>query len=236
MKRHLYIIVFCLIIPLVSCTKSVEEAWGYLDLSVSADVQISEAVKSAETLLENEYQDYTIKLYKNAELQWETSLAEFISDSENRYKRLRAGEYMIYVESCNAVEAAEGFGIPRYAGSQLFVVTAGYTSTVEVVCVMINAKITLACHSGFTDKYVPLGLSVSDSQGRKVALDVQKLASHESAQAIYFNVHESGTEQMKYTLVATDVAANKAMRYDVDFTVHASMWNKVYMTASGLTE
>lgn len=236
MKRYLYIPVLCMFLFLTSCAKDVEEGWGYLDFLVSADVEISEAVKSPEALPESECQDYTIMLYKDEVLQWEISLAEFKADPANRYKRVPAGEYLICVESCNAEEAEEGFGVPRYAGEKDFTVTAGRTTVETIVCSMVNAKVTLAYAADFTQKYMPWGLSVADSKGRKIALDMEKMStSHDNAQVMYYNVTDRGVTELMYTIVATDISADKVMRYDVDFTVQASMWNKVNMTASEIT-
>lgn len=223
-------------LSLASCVKEGEEGWGYIGLSVSADMSMSDAVRSAEALPEAEYKDYTIMLYKDGSLLWETSFAEFTSDPDNRYRRVPAGEYVVYVESCTADEAEEGFGIPRYAASRTLEVTAGRTSTTDVVCTMVNAKVTLAYAPDFDQKYHPWGLSVADSWGRKLALDLDGMSSsHEDAQVMYFNVPEGGDAALVYTLVATDVAADKVMRYDVDFSVKARMWNKVTMTSSEIS-
>lgn len=221
---------------LSSCIKDGMEGWGYLDLSVSADMSMSDAVRSAEALPEAEYQNYTIMLYQDGALIWETSLAEFAADSQNKFRRVPAGEYVIYVESCGAGEAEAGLGIPRYAGSRTFEVTAGRTSTADVICAMVNAKVTLAYASDFTQKFTPWGLSVADSGGRKLVLDKDSMStSHDNAVVMYFNVPENGTSELIYTLVATDIAADKVMRYDVEFTIKARMWNKVTMTSSEIS-
>lgn len=221
---------------LSSCIKDDKEGWGYLDLSVSADMSMSDAVRSAEALPEAEYQNYTIMLYQDGALIWETSLAEFAADSQNRFRRVPAGEYVIYVESCSAGEAEVGLGVPRYVGSRTFEVTAGRTSTADVVCTMVNAKVTLAYASDFTQKFTPWGLSVADSDGRKLVLEMNSMStSHDDAVVMYFNVLDDGDAELMYTLVATDIAADKVMRYDVEFTVKARTWNKVTMTSSEIS-
>ncbi len=235
MKNVRYIVVACMILLMSSCQRDDMDGWGYFDLSLSADVGISEAVRSAEALPQAEYQDYTIMLYKEGILQWETSYAEFVTDSENRYRRVPAGEYTVYVENYTALEAEEGFGRPRYAGSGIFTVTAGRTAETAVICTMINAKLTLAYAPGLLDRFTPWGLSVADANGRKLVMDVKMSESHETAQVAYCNVAENGEAELTYTLVATDKDEDKVMRYDVDFTVKAGMWNKVSMTTSEMT-
>lgn len=236
MKNVRYIVVACMILLMSSCQRDDMDGWGYFDLSLSADVGISEAVRSAEALPQAEYQDYTIMLYKEGILQWETSYAEFVTDPENRYRRVPAGEYTVYVENCTALEAEEGFGRPRYAGSGIFTVTAGRTAETAVICTMINAKLTLAYAPGLRARFNPWGLSVADANGRKLVMDVENMSeSHETAQVAYCNVAENGEAELTYTLVATDKDEDMVMRYDVDFTVKAGMWNKVSMTTSEMT-
>ena len=66
-------------------------------------------------------------------------------------------------------------------------------------------------------------------------MDVEMSESHETAQVAYCNVAENGEAELTYTLVATDKDEDMVMRYDVDFTVKAGMWNKVSMTTSEMT-
>lgn len=232
MKRFIHIpLMLCFAFLTASCIKDDSQEWGSFDLALSADLLIETAVKAPEPLPETDYSDYTIMLYRDGSLLWETTFDEFTADAGNTYKRVPAGEYVVYVENCNAQEAEVGNGRARYAGSGEFTVTAGRTATATVVCRMINAKVTLAYGADFLSHFNPSGLSVSDLNGRKVALDMEKLSdSHENAEVLYFNVTDDGTAALTYTLVAGDLYLNKVMRYDVSFIVEKCMWNKVNMT------
>ena len=235
MKRFLHIPLIAALL-LSSCTKDESQDWGCFDLSLAAEVTMDEAVKSPEALPEEEYADYTIMLYKEGELLWETTFDEFTADVDNAYRRVPAGEYVVYVENCTAAEAEEGDGRPRYTGSETFVVTAGRTATASVVCSMANAKVTLAYAADFGQHFIPWGLSLADSGTRKVSLDMDVMSdSHDGAQVMYFNVSDDGTATLTYTLVATEIELDKVMRYDVDFVVEKCKWNKVTMTGKTVT-
>lgn len=232
-------------LSLISCTSEVEgDGFGYIDLSLLADVSVGDAVKAPEALPEEDYQDYMIMLYSDdGTLLREVSYDAFAANQDN-VQRVPAGTYTVYVESCTAEEAEEGMGKPRLAGSQEFVVTAGRTTTATIACTVINAKITIAydddtitADSENMDKtkvLYPAGLSISDSEGRR-KLSVKLFASHGEADAVYYNVDDGNTVSLVYTLVAGVYADNSIMRYDVSFTAEKGKWNQVTMTAAAVT-
>lgn len=232
-------------LSLASCsTETIDEGYGYLDVSLHADVDIEDATRAPESLPESEYDDYSVMLYDNAgNLMWETSFAAF-SANEGNIKRVPAGTYTVYVENCTAEEAEEGIGRPRFAGSQEFVVSAGRTTTATVACAVINAKITIAydddtvtvdyVNEGKSRVLYPAGLSISDPAGRR-KLSLELSATHDDSKAVYYNVSESRTVSLTYTLVADVYADNSIMRYDIPFTAEQGKWNKVTMTAATVT-
>lgn len=235
MKKLLHISLIVALI-LSSCTKDEGQEWGCFDLSLTTEVAMDEAVRSPETLPEEEYGDYTVILYREGELLWETTFDKFTIDAEGVYRRVPAGEYVVYVENCTSEEAEEGNGRPRYAGSGIFTVKAGRTTSASVVCTMANAKVTLAYAADFDQQFIPWGLSIADAGIRKISMDMDLVSeSHDDAQVMYFNVSEEGTAQLTYTLVASDLELDKVMRYDVEFTVEKCKWNKVTMTGKKTT-
>lgn len=234
-----------MVLSLISCTKEATgDGFGYLDLSLLADVSIEDVTRTPETLPEADYQDYVVMLYSDdGNLLWEGTYEAFAANQDN-VQRVPAGTYTVYVESCTAEEAEEGMGKPRLAGSQEFVITAGRTTTATVACTVINAKITLAYdddtvttdHENESKARVlyPAGLSISDSEGsRKISLTLS--ASHDEVNAIYYNVGDDGKVSLTYTLVAGVYADNSIMRYDVSFTAVKGKWNKVTMTTATVT-
>lgn len=230
---------------LASCsTETIDGGYGYLDVSLHADVDIEDATRAPEALPESEYADYSVMLYDdNGILMWETSYAAF-SANEGNLKRVPEGTYTVYVENCTAEEAEEGTGMPRLAGSQEFVISAGRTTTATVACTVINAKITIAYdddtvtvdyeNEGKSRVLYPAGLSISDPAGRR-KLSLELSATHDDSKAVYYNVGEDGTVSLTYTLVAGEYADNSIMRYDVSFTAVKGKWNKVTMTTATVT-
>ena len=232
-------------LSLASCgTETIDCGYGYLEVSLHADVEIDDATRAPEALPESEYADYSVMLYDdNGILMWETSFAAF-SANEGNIKRVPAGTYTVYVENCTAEEAEEGIGRPRLAGSQEFVISAGRTTTATVACTVINAKITIAYdddtvtvdheNEGKSRVLYPAGLSISDPAGRR-KLSMELSATHDDSKAVYYNVGEDGTVSLTYTLVAGVYADNSIMRYDVSFTAVKGKWNKVTMTTATVT-
>lgn len=250
MKINSYIrsltVAFLALSFMLSCTKEVEndDDFGYIGISLKADVDMNDATKSPSALPAEDYADYSIMLYDaDGGLLWQTTFDIFSADAEDVYKRVPAGTYTVYVENCTAAEAEEGVGRPRLAGSSTFVVTAGRVTESEVTCSVINARITITYdnhtvtmdHEDQTKEKVlyPAGLSVSNAAGRKLPLELS--ASHEEEKAVYYNVGEDGTVALTYTLVAGVYADNSIMRYDVSFTAEKGKWNKVTMTAATVT-
>lgn len=232
-------------LSLASCgTETIDCGYGYLEVSLHADVEIDDATRAPEALPESEYADYSVMLYDdNGILMWETSYAAF-SANEGNLRRVPAGTYTVYVENCTAEEAEEGTGMPRLAGSQEFVISAGRTTTATVACTVINAKITIAYdddtvtadheNEGKSRVLYPAGLSISDPAGRR-KLSMELSATHDDSKAVYYNVGEDGTVSLTYTLVAGVYADNSIMRYDVSFTAVKGKWNKVTMTTATVT-
>ncbi len=235
MKKLLHIPLIAALL-LSSCTKDEGQQWGCFNLSLTTEVTMDEAVRSPETLPEEEYADYTVMLYREGELLWETTFDKLTNDTENTYRRVPAGEYLVYVENCTAEEAEEENGRPRYAGDAIFTVAAGRTTSSSVVCTMANAKVTLAYAADFDQYFIPWGLSVAAAGTRKISMDMDLVSeSHDNAQVMYFNVSEDGRAKLTYTLVASDLELDKVMRYDVEFTVEKCKWNKVTMTGKKTT-
>lgn len=230
-----------------SCIKDAGvEDFGFIGISLTADVSAEDATKAPVALAPENYADYTIMLYgEDGGLLWQTSFDAFAADVDNVYRRVPAGTYTVYVENCTAAEAEEGVGRLRIAGSKTFIVRAGRETKEEVACSVVNAKITIAYddetvtpdaeNQNKTRILCPAGLSVSDDAGRKLSLTLS--ASHEDGNAVYYNVGEDGTVALTYTLVAGVYPDYEKviMRYDVPFTAAKGKWNKVTMTASTVT-
>jgi len=248
MKINVYICrlsAVLMFLSLASCgTETIDGGYGYLEVSLHADVEIDDATRAPEALPESEYADYSVMLYDdNGILMWETSYAAF-SANEGNLRRVPAGTYTVYVENCTAEEAEEGTGMPRLAGSQEFVISAGRTTTATVACTVINAKITIAYdddtvtadheNEGKSRVLYPAGLSISDPAGRR-KLSIELSATHDDSKAVYYNVGEDGTVSLTYTLVAGVYADDSIMRYDVSFTAVKGKWNKVTMTTATVT-
>ena len=248
MKINVYICrlsAVLMFLSLASCgTETIDGGYGYLEVSLHADVEIDDATRAPEALPESEYADYSVMLYDdNGILMWETSYAAF-SANEGNLRRVPAGTYTVYVENCTAEEAEEGTGMPRLAGSQEFVISAGRTTTATVACTVINAKITIAYdddtvtadheNEGKSRVLYPAGLSISDPAGRR-KLSMELSATHDDSKAVYYNVGEDGTVSLTYTLVAGVYADDSIMRYDVSFTAVKGKWNKVTMTTATVT-
>ena len=198
-----------LTLSLGACAKSMSDIeapdeWGTLEVALDATTRATSTVISAE-----EAANYWVTVYKGEEL------CRDLTQLRNLNNQFPAGYgYVIKAESCLEPEAESvnaGWGQRRFAGlSSSFAILPGETTKVGVGCTVANAGVevvfdeTMVHH--FTTSY-----SVTITEGeRTIVFDEQTGGKREeevvtSGNVAYYNVDDSGTRTLTYTIEAYGV-------------------------------
>lgn len=206
-----------------SCTKEAVAEYGHISVSVSTDLEIEDAATKSEQLPESSFSEYNIALYNGEEQLWKTKYDIFLSDVQ--YNRVPAGIYTLEVESCTEEEAETGNGKMRLFGSQQITVVAGRTADADILCQMVNARVTLAIDQDFASDLLNTGASVTDGK-RKLSLEVVD-TDHVLERAVYYNVGDDETKNLVFTVTAGIISLDKVKAFDVPVRVEGGKWNKV---------
>ncbi|MBQ2362894.1 MAG: DUF4493 domain-containing protein [Bacteroidaceae bacterium] len=106
-----------------------------------------------------------------------------------------AEDYRIDVEDCSAHEAVtanKAWGMPRFAASTTFDIIKDETTSLEMVCTMVNAGLKIIFDKSFTQKFTTYAATIQDSRNIVFKAEEKRVA--------YYNLEQpTGSISVRFT-------------------------------------
>ena len=128
-----------------------------IDLSCRSDLHEVETKATDEDIINNLMIDIT-RPYDN----WSVKYNPF-SSIRGKIVELGSGDYVLTATS--PVKEHAAFDQPIYEGSEEFKILTGQVTTVDVICAISNAKVTVNLSSNFVDELAHYTVTVSNAKG-----------------------------------------------------------------------
>ncbi len=215
-----------------ACSKE-EKPVEYGTATLSIEQGASVFVKSAAT--EDELDNFQISATKNGSAVSE--LTKKYSDLKGQTITLSTGEYVVSAENISETEAEEGRGAQRLAGSNNLTIEAGKTSSINIACSMVNAKVTFTFADSFKamfkedDATTPATISAITAVNthNRAAVTYSKDATLETEEA-FFTVDGSNST-LNFTITAVN-NNGETKTYNNTLTLEPKTWHKVTINGS----
>ena len=160
------IILAAALVAMTACNKSIIETsnpadgYGFIELGITADTEMV-VTKTGSVMNADALASYNVTLKQGEKVEWSKEYSEIKPDDLKQ----PAGTYTLYVENLTEEEAApaEAKGAVRVAGSADVIVKAGINNEVEVSCMAINSRVTVA--NDFTEGvFTKAELTITDGE------------------------------------------------------------------------
>ena len=160
------IILAAALVAMTACNKSIIETsnpadgYGFIELGITADTEMV-VTKTGSVMSSDALASYNVTLKQGETEKWSKEYKDITSDDLKQ----PAGTYTLYVENLTEAEAApaEAKGAVRVAGSADVIVKAGINNEVEVSCMAINSRVTVA--NDFTEGvFTKAELTITDGE------------------------------------------------------------------------
>ena len=208
MKKYLSFIVLPLLLAACSNSDAPEVTeYGYINLNIGTNPEISVAATRAETEYPEADDSYLITIKKGEITHLNKKTYGLIKSTPLRFTE---GTYTIIAESCisdDAETANDRWGKARYYGSEEVNVVVSQTADVNVLCKMQNTKVNVQYDETFKnifggDPKVPYSVSIyrEGKQSRIIKFDENATFDTQSA---YFNILESASNKLIYVVKGT---------------------------------
>lgn len=230
------------LVAMVSCNKTLietpESEFGYIDLGISADTEMSVITKAA--VDQNTLNSYYVTLMRVGETNsqdinvWGTS-KQLTSISEND-KKVPAGSYYIVVENKTTAECHPNNSLGEkhlYGKGTDVPLTAGGTAELSATASVINSKVTVDYTSKFSTTFANATVAVSlagDTAGRSYTFNSSN-KGHEDAKAAYFPADTKSADSEQFfaslSMKITATVGGESREYSITTSVNRKTWAKV---------
>lgn len=208
MKKYLSFIVLSLL--LVACNNSDAPEvtkYGYINLNIGTNPEISVAATRAETVYSEADDSYLITIKSGDIINLNRKTYGLIKSTPLRFTE---GTYTIIAESCISDDAEttnDRWGKARYYGIQNVDVAISQTADVSIVCKMQNAKVNVQYDETFKnifgkDPAKPYSVSIYREGKQSRILKFEENATFDT-QSAYFNILESASNKLIYVVKGT---------------------------------
>ncbi len=207
----------------VSVDETIETGYGYIDLGITSETEISVVTKAEETA----YDNYDIILKKGETVEWTKKYSEV----KNSTIKVEAGNYTLTAvnQAVEAAHPANDKGSVLVSGTSSLAVQTGITSRCDITCAPINSKVSFK----YTQKFIDIFPTVAVNAGttdRKLDLTpaISTAANDSNLDAAYFPAEAV----INWTLNVTNTQ-DVSKSYDGSFTTTADKWHIVTFDISG---
>lgn len=236
MKKYISFITLSLLLAACSNTNAPEAAeYGYINLNIGTNPEISVAETRAETVYPEADDSYLITIKSGAITHLDKKTYGLIKSTPLRFSE---GAYAVTAENCISDEAEtvnDRWGKARYYGSQDVNVAISETANVNVLCKMQNAKVNVQYDETFknlfgADPANPYSVSIYRYGKQERLLKFDKDATFDT-QSAYFNILESASNKLIYTIKGTYNGKSVEKEGEIN-TLAAQKWIKLTIKAT----
>ena len=221
------IILAAALVAMTACNKSIietqlpESEYGYINLGVTADTEMTVITKGGDAPETPVYNDYYVTLIQGSTVKWGPTKYSEVSD----WKVAAGTGYTLRLEN-KAPEtdgSSNGYESIHIVGTSVsFDVQAGLETDVDVACVPVNSMVTVA-NNGFTDVFEETKITIIDANNHSKVMTW----GHEQSNGAYYPANST----ISWTLEVTMKDGITKKRYtcpeNKKFTTQADKWSQL---------
>lgn len=207
--RRIALYILLTLLLATACNKSVmaPQQRGTISLELSSENEVVVNTKADAV----DCSDFLVDIYGETFLGQPYRSEQYIYSSMPSEVQIPYGDYKVSAQNCLASEAEDGFGCVHYWGESAPVtVYSQTTEDVEVLCKMINGKVTMTFDDSFLEDFSNIVVELVSTRTETMTSEQANLPTD-----VYFNVPEEGAELVYsiYGTIAEGTESEKRLSY-----------------------